>query len=218
MSRLRQLGLAMGAAVAVLGSALFISWKYFHRKRRCSEEEYEVIKETDARDKQILVLGLDGAGKTSILNCLATSKVKRSTAPTQGFNAMCIHTGDCKLDFLEIGGSYNLRSYWNLYLSRAQLLVYVVDAADHERLPLAKQELHKLLKEDPQLPLVLLANKQDVDGALNISELHRNLSLHNVNYERKLFLMATNVTQDGTDVPKSIYDAKQVITQLVMPK
>ncbi|XP_067852475.1 ADP-ribosylation factor-like protein 9 [Heptranchias perlo] len=218
MSHLRQIGAALGAVAAILGSVVFISWRYFNSKRRYSEEEYDIIKETQPREKKILVLGLDGAGKTSILNCLATRTVKRNSSPTQGFNAVCIHTRGCKLDFLEIGGSCNLRSYWNLYLNKAQVLIYVVDSTDQERLPLAGQELHRLLKEDPLLPLVLLANKQDLDGALNISDLHRKLLLHDVNYERKLFLMATNITEDGTEIPKSIHDVKELITQLISQK
>ncbi|XP_041050511.1 ADP-ribosylation factor-like protein 9 [Carcharodon carcharias] len=218
MAHLRHIGAAIGAVVAIMGSVVFMSWKYFNSKRRYPEEEYDSIKETQPREKQILVLGLDGAGKTSILNCLANHTVKHSTSPTQGFNAICIQTGGCKLDFLEIGGSCNLRSYWNLYLNKAQMLIYVVDSADHERLPLAGQELHRLLKQDPLLPLVLLANKQDLHGALNISDLHRKLLLHDVNYEKKLFLMATNVTKDGTEIPKSIHCVKELIIQWISQK
>ncbi|XP_078087175.1 ADP-ribosylation factor-like protein 9 [Mustelus asterias] len=218
MGHLRQIGAAIGAVVAILGSVLLISWKYFNGKRCYFEEEYERIKEIQPREKQILVLGLDGAGKTSILNCLADHTVKQSTSPTQGFNAVCIHAGGCKLDFLEIGGSCNLRSYWNLYLNKAQILIYVVDSANEERLPLAGQELHRLLKQDPLLPLVLLANKQDLEGALNISDLHRKLLLHDVNYEKKLFLMATNVTENGTEIPKSIQGVKELLIQLISQK
>ncbi|XP_072447013.1 ADP-ribosylation factor-like protein 9 [Chiloscyllium punctatum] len=218
MSHLRHIGAAIGTLVAILGSIMFISWKYFSGSRRHSEEEYSFLQESQPREKQILVLGLDGAGKSSILNCLATHTVKHSTSPTQGFNAVCIHTEGCKLNFLEIGGSCNLRSYWNLYLNKAHMLIYVVDSADQERLPLAGQELHRLLKEDLLLPLVLLANKQDLDGALSISGLHRKLLLHDLNYEQKLFLMATNVTEDGTQVPKNIHDVKELIIQLISQK
>lgn len=51
--------------------------------------------------KQILVLGLDGAGKTSILHSLATNHVKRSVAPTEGFNAICVNTEESQMEFLE---------------------------------------------------------------------------------------------------------------------
>ncbi|XP_031964333.1 ADP-ribosylation factor-like protein 9 isoform X2 [Corvus moneduloides] len=112
--------------------------------------------------KQILVLGLDGAGKTSILHSLATNHVKRSVAPTEGFNAICINTEESQMEFLEIGGSESLRSYWKMYLPKVLLLVYVVDSADHARLPMAKQLLHQLIQNNSTLPVVVLANKQVV--------------------------------------------------------
>ncbi|XP_051869950.1 ADP-ribosylation factor-like protein 9 [Pristis pectinata] len=177
-----------------------------------------VINHPHPREKQILVLGLDGAGKTSILNSLASCNVKRKTSPTQGFNAVCIHTGGFKLDFLEIGGNYNLRSYWNLYLSKAHLLIYVVDSTDQERLSLAGQELRQLLRKDPSLPLVLLANKQDLAGALSIYDLQKKLQVQDMKHERKLFLMATNVSDDGTKISESICDVKDLITQLILQK
>lgn len=47
------------------------------------------------------MLGLDGAGKTSILHSLATNHVKRSVAPTEGFNAICVNTEESQMEFLE---------------------------------------------------------------------------------------------------------------------
>ncbi|PNJ14973.1 ARL9 isoform 2, partial [Pongo abelii] len=63
------------------------------------------------KNKQILVLGLDGAGKTSVLHSLASNRVQHSVAPTQGFHAVCINTEDGQMEFLEIGGSEPFRSY-----------------------------------------------------------------------------------------------------------
>lgn len=59
-----------------------------------------------------------------------------------------------------MGGSQNLRAYWPHYLSQAHVLVFVVDSVDRSRLLTARQELHTLLATEPQLPLVVLANKQ----------------------------------------------------------
>uniref|UniRef100_A0A2K6UI77 ARF like GTPase 9 n=2 Tax=Saimiri boliviensis TaxID=27679 RepID=A0A2K6UI77_SAIBB len=87
------------------------------------------------KNKQILVLGLDGAGKTSVLHSLASNRVQHSVAPTQGFNAVCINTEDGQMEFLEIGGSEPFRSYSETYLSNGLLLIFVVDSADHRRLP-----------------------------------------------------------------------------------
>lgn len=59
-----------------------------------------------------------------------------------------------------MGGSQNLRAYWPCYLSQAHVLVFVVDSVDRSRLLTVRQELHALLAAEPQLPLVVLANKQ----------------------------------------------------------
>lgn len=59
-----------------------------------------------------------------------------------------------------VGGGEDLRRYWSDYLRRTHVLVYVVDSSDRSRLPLAKAELHRLLRAEPQLPVVILGNKQ----------------------------------------------------------
>ena len=59
-----------------------------------------------------------------------------------------------------VGGDQELRCYWLEYLRKTDILVYVVDASDRQRLPLARQELQLLLKMERNLPVVVLANKQ----------------------------------------------------------
>ncbi|TRZ23276.1 hypothetical protein HGM15179_003845 [Zosterops borbonicus] len=166
--------------------------------------------------KQILVLGLDGAGKTSILYSLATNHVKRSVAPTEGFNAICINTEESQMEFLEIGGSESLRSYWKMYLPKVLLLVYVVDSADHARLPVAKQLLHQLIQNNSTLPVVVLANKQDLEGAYCITDIHDALALSDIGDKRKMFLIGTHVAEDGSEISSSMKDAKELIGQLVL--
>ncbi|XP_032915452.1 ADP-ribosylation factor-like protein 9 isoform X7 [Catharus ustulatus] len=166
--------------------------------------------------KQILVLGLDGAGKTSILHSLAINHVKRSVAPTEGFNAICIYTEESQMDFLEIGGSESLRSYWKMYLPKVLLLVYVVDSADHARLPMAKQLLHQLIQNNSTLPVVVLANKQDLKGAYCITDIHDALALSDIGDERKMFLIGTHVAEDGSEISSGMKDAKELIGQLVL--
>ncbi|XP_069482263.1 ADP-ribosylation factor-like protein 9 [Ambystoma mexicanum] len=175
-----------------------------------------VSNERQSPGKQILVLGLDGSGKTSLLNSLATNRVKHCTTSTQGFNAVSINTEETQMEFLEIGGSESLRPYWTKYLPRASVLVFVVDSADHDRLPIAKRCLHELIQHDASLPLVVLANKQDLQGAYSIAEIHDALSLSEVGDERKMILIGTHVANDGDKIPSSIQDAKELIAQLVL--
>jgi ABC-type phosphate/phosphonate transport system ATPase subunit len=47
------------------------------------------------------VLGLEGAGKTSLLHCFASGSLEQDVTPTQGFNAVSINREDLQIEFLE---------------------------------------------------------------------------------------------------------------------
>ncbi|XP_061659470.1 ADP-ribosylation factor-like 10 [Syngnathoides biaculeatus] len=201
MVLLRHISVALTAAVAALGSAIFIALSYFYpRPMYAPYAQYSTIKEEeeDRGKRQVLVLGLDGAGKSSMLQGLSPTEARRGHCrPTRGFNFMSLSVPTCQLNFLEIGGGEELRRYWSEYLNRTHVLVYVVDSSDRSRLPLAKLELHRLLEGQPQLPVVVLGNKQDKPDAVSVSELHKALSLGLVAEDRKLFLLAAQLASDG---------------------
>ncbi|XP_066472130.1 ADP-ribosylation factor-like protein 9 [Tiliqua scincoides] len=227
---LRQL-VAVGTAVAVTGGVAYAVWRSYFAPREPGRSQPPLRAQESAGlgsaappagggqdkppSKQILVLGLDGAGKTSVLHSLATDHVKRSTAPTEGFNAVCISTEETKMEFLEIGGSESLRDYWKMYLPRVLLLIYVVDSADHVRLPVAKKLLHQLVQSNSTLPLMVLANKQDLEGAYCITDIHEALALSEIGDERKMFLIGTHVAEDGFEISSSLKDTRELIAQLV---
>uniref|UniRef100_A0A8C5EI10 ADP-ribosylation factor-like protein 10 n=1 Tax=Gouania willdenowi TaxID=441366 RepID=A0A8C5EI10_GOUWI len=141
-------------------------------KKKNKDKNYaKVNKKQNEQDQggkaqlQVLVVGLDGAGKSSVLQALSCEgrsrrRKGRSFRPTRGFNFLSVHMPTCQLDFLEIGGAEDLRCHWSDYLRRSDLLLFVVDSSDKRRLPLAKAELHRLLRARPRLPTVVLGNKQ----------------------------------------------------------
>ncbi|XP_074865770.1 ADP-ribosylation factor-like protein 10 isoform X2 [Carettochelys insculpta] len=165
--------------------------------------------------RQVLVLGLDGAGKSSVLHYISSEAPKDRTAPTQGFNSVQVCAEGFQIDLLELGGSQNLRFYWNQYLRHSHVLVFVVDSADGPRLPTARQELHCLLAEDLQLPLIILANKQDKSGALSVVELHQELALDTLNSQREFFLLPTSATQAALATATSIRHVKSLLLELL---
>ncbi|XP_029439443.1 ADP-ribosylation factor-like protein 10 [Rhinatrema bivittatum] len=219
MAPLQHLTAVLGAAVAALGSVLLIAWKWHFcstTRRGRPQLQYPPLQpEKDSYDRQVLVLGLDGAGKSSILHYMSTNTVKESPAPTQGFNSLCVNTERFKIDLLEIGGSPNLRTYWNLYLSRAHVLLFVVDSADSKRFPLVRHELHRLLAEQPELPLIVLAHKQDQSDALGASQIHQELALHRLQRKRKFAVLATSIIWAETATTKSIQDLKTLLTEFL---
>ncbi|KAL0974266.1 hypothetical protein UPYG_G00217940 [Umbra pygmaea] len=174
-----------------------------------------VVTEAKSPGKQVLVLGLEGAGKTSLLHCFATGSLEQDVAPTQGFNAVSINREDLQIEFLEIGGTKNLQPYWKRYMSKAMVLVYVVDSSDAAQFPLAKTHLHELLKTDLYLPLVVLANKQDKPGACSITTLHEALCLELGGDQRRLYLIGTHVRKGDVELNAAVQDARDLIFQLV---
>lgn len=171
-------------------------------------------KPVESAGTQVLVLGLDGAGKSSLLQCLASGSLEQDMEPTQGFNAVSINREDLHIEFLEIGGKEDLRPYWRRYMSKALLLVFVVDSSKPERFPLAKEHVHQLLEGHPSLPVMVLAHKQDLSGASSITDLHESLSLSEVG-DRRLFLIGTHVKKGDAELSSGVQDARDLIFQMV---
>ncbi|XP_008558329.1 ADP-ribosylation factor-like protein 2 [Microplitis mediator] len=133
------------------------------------------------REMRILMLGLDNAGKTTILKRYIGEPID-TISPTLGFNIKTIEHRDYKLNIWDVGGQKSLRSYWRNYFEATDGIIWVVDSADKLRLEDCKAELHKLLQEERLLgaSLLVLANKQDLPGALSLDEIAEILELKNV--------------------------------------
>eukprot|EP00339_Tiarina_fusa_P023742 CAMPEP_0117046282 /NCGR_PEP_ID=MMETSP0472-20121206/32005_1 /TAXON_ID=693140 ORGANISM="Tiarina fusus, Strain LIS" /NCGR_SAMPLE_ID=MMETSP0472 /ASSEMBLY_ACC=CAM_ASM_000603 /LENGTH=170 /DNA_ID=CAMNT_0004758581 /DNA_START=5 /DNA_END=514 /DNA_ORIENTATION=+ len=133
------------------------------------------------REARILVLGLDNAGKTTALKKLADEDITH-TIPTQGFNIKSVVHEGFKLNVWDIGGQKSIRPYWRNYFDSTDALVYVIDSADRRRLDETGAELSLLLEEDKLagIPLLVLANKQDLVSAAKAEEIAEGLNLHSV--------------------------------------
>lgn len=131
------------------------------------------------KELRILLLGLDNAGKTTILKQLASEDISHIT-PTQGFNIKSVQTEGIKLNVWDIGGQRKLRPYWRNYLGNTDVLIYVVDSADRKRLQETGYELNELLSDDKlnRVPVLVYANKQDLLHAASAAEIAQSLNLH----------------------------------------
>eukprot|EP01063_Lacrimia_lanifica_P014483 TRINITY_DN21061_c0_g1_i1.p2 TRINITY_DN21061_c0_g1~~TRINITY_DN21061_c0_g1_i1.p2 ORF type:complete len:184 (+),score=62.77 TRINITY_DN21061_c0_g1_i1:63-614(+) len=126
----------------------------------------------------ILMVGLDAAGKTTILYKLKLDQHVETT-PTIGFNLETVHYRNLKLLIRDVGGQDKLRRLWRNYYEGTDAVVFVVDSADTDRMVLAKEELHKLL-EEPVLERALVlvyANKQDMPTALSTQQVAQLLDI-----------------------------------------
>jgi len=141
-----------------------------------------------ATASRILVLGIDGAGKTTFVNKVEKPKMDKATEPTESYEQRELKVGGIAFSVWDVAGKSSTRSLWSSYYKQGNIdaIVYVVDAADRERLEETKKVLHTQLR-DPELAekmLFVLANKQDVDGALSPADLEKELKLHQYDTKR----------------------------------
>ena len=130
------------------------------------------------KNVRILMVGLDAAGKTTILYQLKMEETVK-TMPTLGFN---IETFEYKKVFfiiLDVGGKEGIIVNWEQYYQNTDGLIFVVDSNDQDRIEDAVEKLKKLLAEEElkNCPVLVLANKQDLNGALAPDEVAKKLGL-----------------------------------------
>lgn len=132
---------------------------------------------TFTTEKKLLMVGLDAAGKTTILYKLKLGEVI-SSIPTIGFNVEQVSYKNLKMNIWDIGGQDKIRKLWKHYYDSCDGLIFVIDSNDAKRLPEAADELGKLHRELElkSVPFLILANKQDLPNAVPIHKMDLNLA------------------------------------------
>lgn len=127
---------------------------------------------------RIVMLGLDGAGKTTILYKLKLGDVV-CTIPTIGFNVETVEYKNICFTVWDIGGQKTIRNLWYHYFANTSAVIFVIDSSDVSRIETAKEELHEIMKHDDlkNAVILVLANKQDMPNALSVGELAKQLEL-----------------------------------------
>ncbi|GMT23422.1 hypothetical protein PFISCL1PPCAC_14719 [Pristionchus fissidentatus] len=153
---------------------------------------------TTEKSLRILMLGLDGAGKTTILYKLKLGELV-TTIPTIGFNVEQVTFKSISFTIWDVGGQMRIRALWKYYFQNTQALIYVVDSSDVDRIEEAKEELHAILN-DPEMSdtkLLVFANKQDLPNSLTSAQLTERLGLQAMR-GRTWFIQSSNAkTAEG---------------------
>jgi len=156
------------------------------------------------KEMRILMVGLDAAGKTTILYKLKLGEIV-TTIPTIGFNVETVEYKNINFTVWDVGGQDKIRPLWRHYFQNTEGLIFVVDSNDRERIGEAKEELTKMLAEDELKNCVLLvfANKQDLPNAMTPSEITDKLGLNELR-GKKWYIQAACAPQgeglyDGLD-------------------
>ncbi|KAK3615114.1 ADP-ribosylation factor protein 3 [Elasticomyces elasticus] len=155
---------------------------------------------TSKEEYSILLLGLDNAGKTTLLEQIKAiyspdHHPKLQTVPTVGQNVSLITLPDCYLRIWDVGGQHSLRGLWQSYYSSAHAIVFILDSTDvgdadiqslsdgskkedeDGRLAECKLVLEDVLRneETDGVPVLVLANKQDREDCVEVVRIKEGL-------------------------------------------
>ncbi len=160
------------------------------------------LRVTSKEEYSVLLLGLDNAGKTTLLEQIksifashdAPYEPHLKTVPTVGQNVSLIDLPDLYLRIWDVGGQHSLRKLWQSYYSSAHAIVFVVDStdigdgdiehlasadssADEGRLAECKAVLEDVLQHSDTegVPILVLANKQDREDCVEVVRIKEGL-------------------------------------------
>ena len=149
----------------------------------CNLSQLRKMKDAASNDestnKKVLFLGLDNAGKSTLLFQLK-DKQFRDTVPTVGLNVEQISYRGLSLTLWDVSGQAT--RLWKHYFDKINAIIFVVDSADPERMQRAAEELHRVISDEElaSAPVLIFANKQDLPGSLSEQEIYEQLSLQDV--------------------------------------
>ncbi|CAO1414835.1 unnamed protein product [Diamesa serratosioi] len=126
----------------------------------------------------VLILGLDDAGKSTYLEAAKTKFTKNYIAmkyitTTVGLNIGQIDMSGIRLSFWDLGGQSELQSLWDKYYDESHAVIYVIDSNDRDRMNESKELFDKMIKNEllSGVPLLILANKQDIPECMGVREI-----------------------------------------------
>ncbi|EAY10653.1 GTP-binding protein SAR2, putative [Trichomonas vaginalis G3] len=130
------------------------------------------------KNAKMLLLGLDNAGKTTLLQCLKTGNFQQFEQ-TKTYQIVDLTIEGIHFSAFDLGGHDIARQSWQDYYVNANAIVFMVDAAAPDRFAEAKTELDKLLSDETlkNVPFLILGNKVDIPTAVSPDQLASSLGI-----------------------------------------
>jgi len=126
----------------------------------------------------VVIVGCDGSGKTTITYKLKFDENVK-TIPTIGYNVESIRYRQLTMTIFDLGGNQKIRPLWRHHYNQAAAIIFVMDSSDENRMDECKGELQRILMDSnlSTKTILVLANKQDISGALSPNEIERRLEV-----------------------------------------
>ncbi|XP_071004671.1 ADP-ribosylation factor-like protein 6 isoform X2 [Oncorhynchus clarkii lewisi] len=153
------------------------------------------------KEVNVLCLGLDNSGKTTIINQLKPTNQSlfgplsddwkhvsqtqtQDIVPTIGFNIEKFKSSSLSFTVFDMSGQSRYRNLWEHYYKESHAIIFVIDSGDKLRMVVAKEELDTLLNHQDirsrRLPVLFFANKSDLRDAMSLVKVSQLLCLENI--------------------------------------
>ncbi|VVC35432.1 Small GTPase superfamily, ARF type,Small GTP-binding protein domain,Small GTPase superfamily, ARF/SAR [Cinara cedri] len=215
--------ISSGVVLSVCTYAAYRIWK--KRLNSADDEGFEdVSKLEETLEKKVLVLGLEGSGKSTLVSqivkevgqkCVAFNSIYK---PTEGFNVTSLSDGTSPtINIWEIGGKESVRRYWAKFFQDTDILVFVVDASNNSNLSIVVSEIKSLLGDArlASVPILVLANKQDVVGALGAEQISNVLDLKSIpSRSHQVKVLETQTKSGSNEIHPTVCEVRKVLLKL----
>ncbi|XP_070831587.1 ADP-ribosylation factor-like protein 6 isoform X3 [Chaetodon trifascialis] len=160
------------------------------------------------KEVNVLCLGLDNSGKTTIINQLKPSNTQtQEIVPTIGFNIEKFKSSSLSFTVFDMSGQSRYRNLWEHYYKESHAIIFVIDSGDKLRMVVAKEELDTFLNHEDirckKIPVLFFANKMDLQDAVSSVKVSQMLCLENIK-DKPWHICASNAIkgeglQEGLD-------------------
>mmetsp|Transcript_2153 Transcript_2153/g.5461 ORF Transcript_2153/g.5461 Transcript_2153/m.5461 type:complete len:312 (-) Transcript_2153:355-1290(-) len=172
-----------------------------------------------AKKLTLVLLGLDNAGKTTLLHAIRGSgpEAMANVAPTYGFSKESVAESPYTIDIFDLGGGKRIRGIWKQYLAEVHGVVFVVDAADAGRFAEAREVLGETLASEylSGKPILIMANKQDLPTAGDAPAVAAALGLSALSNNRYQILPCCAKPPSGSPPDKRVKDGMRWLASQV---
>eukprot|EP00347_Sterkiella_histriomuscorum_P002773 403366854 len=188
----------------------------FLQKARLTGDGETTAAGSESFEKRILLLGLDNAGKTSLLYFMRDAQFK-DTVPTVGLNIEHLQYKRYSLTFWDVGGQ--ITKLWKHYFDKIDGVIFVIDSTDREKLQKAKKELQSLMVDQSigAVPFLIYFNKQDLtDQLITQEEIEQILDLQSEEQNRTICAQCCSAFNgqgiwDGIDQIIKTYEDNKIV-------
>ena len=163
---------------------------------------------------KVLILGLEGAGKTTIFERIRTSDLNY-TSPTIGFNVEQVKLDNFIINLWDFGGHEKIMCLWERYFDNVDLIILVLDSTDNENVEKVKEIFDIIKSKTKDTFILLLANKIDLkDQSMSTNEMAKLFDIYKYDLKIVNFIPCSAVTSQGMgEMKKSIVTALKNINK-----